>query len=165
MPRVAGGTLNERLSFLVATTAAGISTSVLPCLVFPSSSLCAGATSLLSYAGSHFFLSIGLWILVLGAAWLLAGQRLTRPRQNLSTKLRFLAWCAVIGIVIDSVVSVYQLVNSADVVSVLTQENLVGLAGRALLYVSAFAVGVGLSRVIGGSHRPAETPPPRFGRE
>jgi hypothetical protein len=165
MQTIAGATLNERFSFLVAATTAGIGAAVLPCLLFPFSPLCAGATSLLSYAGSHLFLSIGLWILVFGAGWLLAGRGLIRPRQNLSTKLRFLVWCAVVGIVIDSVVTVYQFVNSADVVSVLTPDNLAGLAGRALLYASAFSVGVGLCWLVSGSRKPGETPPPRFGRD
>jgi hypothetical protein len=119
---------------------------------------------LTSYAGSHFFLSVGLWVLVFLAAWLFAGSRLIRPRQNLSTKLRLLGWAAVVGIIIDNAVSAYQFVNSADVVLVLTG-TLFGLGGRSLLYASVFAVAVGLCWVIGNRRKPIETPPPRFGRD
>jgi hypothetical protein len=162
--QLAAASLNERVSFLVAVAAAVVSASILPCLLFSSSPLCSGATSLAGYAGGHFFLSIGLWIIAFLAVWLFAGRRLIRSRQNLSSKLRLLTWAAAVGLIIDGAVSLYQFVNSADVVSVLTGNTLVGLAGRGLLYILIFAAGVGLCWLIGNTRQPTETPPPRFGR-
>jgi hypothetical protein len=166
MQRIAGS-LSERLSFLVAATVAGITTSVLPCLLFPSSPLCSGANNLLSYAGEHFSLSIGLWILAFAASWIFAGPRLIRPRQNLSTKLRLLAWSGIVGVLIDNAVSVYQFQNSPEVSkgTAQTADSLVGLSGRSLLYVLAFAAAVGFCGLVGSRRTSTETPPPRFGRD
>ncbi len=159
--------LNERITFLAAAVTAGLTTSVLPFLLSPSSPLCAGAPGLLSYAGDHFSLSIGLWVAVFAAAWLVTGPRLVRPRQNLSTKLRLLAWLGLAGTLIDNAVSLYQFQNSpaASIARLPSSALLPGLAGRSLLYAITFAAVVTLSCLIAARHRPTVTPPPRFGRD
>jgi hypothetical protein len=159
--------LNDRITFLAATVTAGLITSVLPCLFSPSSPLCAGAPGLLNYAGDHFFLTVALWIAVFAAGWLVAGPRLVRPRQNLSTKLRLLTWLGVGGILIDNTVSLYQFQNSpaASMVRLPSSSLLPGLAGRSLLYATIFAAVAGLSCLIAVRQKPTVTPPPRFGRE
>ncbi len=105
--------MNERTTFPMAVAVAELSASVLTYFYSPTGPLCAGFANLLSYAGQHGSLAVLLWLLAFGAAWLIGGKPLVRPRQNLSTKLRLLTWIGLTGIVIDNAVSLYQFESQA----------------------------------------------------
>ena len=159
--------MNERTTFLTAAVTAELVASILTWLRSPAGPLCAGFPSLLSYAGQHGWLVAVLWLLAFAAAWLYAGARLVRPRQNLSTKLRLLVWLGLTGVVIDNAVSLYQFSNSsaATMASAATSALMLALAGRTLVYAMVFAAVVGLGRLIGSMQKSTVTPPPRFGRD
>lgn len=159
--------MNERITFLTAAATAELVASPLTWILSPTGPLCAGSPNLMTYAVQHGLLSAILWLLTFAAAWLYAGSRLVRPRQNLSTKLRLMASLGGTGVVIDNAVSLYQFADSSAVAraSVPTSALMLGLTGRTLIYGIVFAAVVGLGCLIGSMQRSTVTPPPRFGRE
>jgi len=159
--------LNERNTFVAAAIVADLVTSVVYYSASPTSALCAASPGLLSYVGQQVSIVTVLWLLVLTAAWLALGQRLIRPRQNFSTKLRVLGWLGMVGLVIEAIVSVYLFSNASDALTsrIAISSIAVELLIRSALYAGIFAVTVLVGYQIGRTQKSTLTPPPRFGRE
>jgi len=160
--------VNERITFIVAALAGDLTASAVLYLFFPLSPLCTSSPSLLNYAGQHAPLAVIIWLVIWTGAWLMMGPRATRPRQNLSTKLKLLAGLGVVGIVIDNAVSLFQYINGAS--ETITgggpsRTAVFGFAARTVIYAISFATVVALSYLISLTRKSTVTPPPNFGRE
>ena len=159
--------MNERNTFVAAAIVSNLGTSIVYYTASPASVLCAWSPSLLSYAGQQLSLVAIFWFLVLTGVWLSLGQRLIRPRQNLSTKFRALGWLGLAGMAIEGIVSGYLFSVSSDVITSRTAASTIAfeLVVRTVLYCLIFAATVLAGYGIGRSQTSTVTPPPRFGRE
>ena len=158
--------MNERYIFVIAALVAECVTSLIFYAASPDNPLCVAFADLPNYFGQHAPLAFILWLLLLGGSWVYYGPSILRPRQNLSTKLSFLAKLTAVGLVIDNLVSLFLLENSPEVVihSASTTAIVSGFAERTLLYVATFSIVVLFGFLIGRRQKPVVTPPPRFGR-
>src|SRR6202790_3113954 len=93
--------LNERIIFLVAAISAELTTSVLFHMAFPAGPFAVGFPQILPYVGEHGTLALAFWVAVLAFGWVTQGSRLSRSRQNLSTKLWLLGWLGLAGVLIE----------------------------------------------------------------
>jgi hypothetical protein len=159
--------VNERYIFVIAALVAEFCASVIFYAVSPLNPLLSAFPDLISYAGQHAPTALILWLVVLSGAWIYAGPQLTRTRQNMSTKLKFLTSLGLVGVFIDGFVSLYQFESSSETMtrSVSDVAIAAALAERAAIYVVSFSAVALISFLIGRNRKPVITPPPRFGRE
>lgn len=160
--------MNERIAFVVAALAGEFAASAVIYLYAPLSPLCVSFPSLMNYAGQHAPLAVIVWLVIGTGAWLLMGPLAMRPRQNLSTKLRLLAWLGVLGIAIDNAISLFQYINNAPETMAnggLSRSVAFGFVVRTVVYAISFAAVVLLSYFISITTKSTMTPPPDFDRE
>jgi hypothetical protein len=159
--------LNERITFLVSAISAELTTSVLFHMAFPAGPLAVGFPGILTYVGEHGTLALAFWVAVLAFGWVTQGSRLSRSRQNLSTKLWLLGWLGLAGVLIDNTSSYFLFSTSAEPIVSLTAPSalVLALVERSLIYVSIFGIAVLVCYLISRNQRPTDTPPPRFKRE
>lgn len=155
---------DERYTCVFAVVAGDLAASVFLFTHAPQSPLCLAFTSVITYSVQHLSLTSALWLLSFGIGWLFVGPAMLRVRQNLSTKLRFLALATVVGLGIDNLISFYQASAVPDLaLRISSQTVFSGMLERSGVYVGIFWGVVGLAYVAGRAHVPGETPPPRFG--
>lgn len=158
--------MNERIGLLFSVIAADLAASTFLYTHDPQSPLCVMSSGLVVYAMTHLAMAAVLWAVVFGAGWLLFGPVLLRPRQNDSTKFKFLGIFCGIGLMIDGGVGVYQSSEVPEQVARVSSFGSVGsgLAQREVCYLAAFWAMVLLWHVAARMRQPDVTPPPRFGR-
>ena len=158
--------VNERYIFVFAALVAELGASVAFYLISPNNPLCANVAGLPNYLDRHAAFDILFWIPALGGIWILNGPQLLRLRQKFSTKLFFLANLALVGVMLDNLVSLYvfETFPAGPVGIVSTSGLIAALAERTVLYLLFFSGAVLVGFLVTHKRRSVVTPPPRFGR-
>lgn len=158
--------MNERKSFLFAALAADLAASVFLFTHAPQSPLCLMYSNVGVYTVTHLLMAVALWAIVGAGGWLFFGPVLVRERQYYSTKFQFLGILSFIGVVVDAMVSLYQMSGVPEQVAAASQATMwSGIGEREICYLATFWGVVALSYLAGKLRTPGETPPPRFGRD